>query len=80
MSPAQAVIFGLLKIADFAHGARSMPGAFIAWMPLNYSGLEYWRALVIAPLALGVGVFCMDIGRVLLARIYRFAQKYSKNA
>ena len=52
-----------------------MSGAFVAWMPPNYSGLGYWRALLIAPLALGV--LSMGIWRVLLSRIYRLTQKYS---
>ena len=46
-----AVIFGLLNIINFAHGALYMTGAFVAWMLLNYLGLGYWYALVIAPVA-----------------------------
>ena len=49
-----AVIFGLLNIINFAHGALYMLGAFIAWFLLRYLGLGYWWALVLAPLATGL--------------------------
>ena len=45
-----AVIFGLLNIINFAHGAQYTAGAFVAWMLLNYLGIGYWWALVLAPL------------------------------
>lgn len=62
-----AVIFGLLNIINFAHGAQYMMGAFVAWMCLNYLGINYWAALLLAPLIVGiVGVL---IERVLIARI-----------
>jgi branched-chain amino acid transport system permease protein len=48
-----AVIFGLLNIINFAHGAQYMMGAFAAWFLLNYLGLGYWWALILAPLAVG---------------------------
>ena len=48
-----AVIFGLLNIINFAHGAQYMMGAFVAWMLLNYLGLGYWWALLLAPLIVG---------------------------
>ena len=48
-----AVIFGLLGIVNFAHGALYMIGAYVAWAALEYLGLNYWAALVIAPLAVG---------------------------
>ena len=44
-----AVIFGMLNIINFAHGALYMMGAFVAWMLLNYAGIGYWPSLVIAP-------------------------------
>ena len=47
-----AVIFGLLNIINFTHGAQYMMGAFVAWMALNYFGLNYWWALALAPLIL----------------------------
>ncbi|MBV0934384.1 branched-chain amino acid ABC transporter permease [Marinobacterium weihaiense] len=52
-----AIIFGLLKIINFAQGAMYMLGAFAAWLALQYMGINYWAALIIVPLAVGlVGV------------------------
>ncbi|MBV1697826.1 MAG: branched-chain amino acid ABC transporter permease [Hyphomicrobiales bacterium] len=48
-----AVIFGMLNIINFAHGAQYMMGAFAAYLLLQYLGLNYWGALVIAPLVIG---------------------------
>ena len=48
-----AVIFGLLNIINFAHGAQYMMGAFCAWFLLNKLGLNYWWALVLAPIIVG---------------------------
>ena len=48
-----AVIFGMLNIVNFAHGALYMVGAFVAWMLLNYLGVNYWFALLLAPLVVG---------------------------
>ncbi|MFW2355073.1 branched-chain amino acid ABC transporter permease [Hydrogenophaga sp.] len=48
-----AVIFGMLNIVNFAHGALYMVGAFVAWMMLNYLGVNYWFALLLAPLVVG---------------------------
>jgi branched-chain amino acid transport system permease protein len=62
-----AVIFGMLNIINFAHGALYMMGAFSAWFLLNVVGLNYWYALVLAPLAVGfVGVV---IERTMLQRL-----------
>ena len=49
-----AVIFGMLNIVNFAHGALYMAGAFFAWMLLNYAGVNYWLALVLVPVAVGI--------------------------
>ncbi len=49
-----AVIFGLLNIINFAHGALYMLGAFLAWMGLAYLGLNYWVMLVITPVIVGL--------------------------
>jgi branched-chain amino acid transport system permease protein len=62
-----AVIFGLLNIINFSHGAQYMMGAFVAWMCLNYLGVNYWTALLIAPLI--VGATGVAIERLLLKRI-----------
>ena len=48
-----AVIFGMLNIVNFAHGALYMVGAFLAWMLLNLAGVNYWVALLLVPLAVG---------------------------
>jgi branched-chain amino acid transport system permease protein len=69
-----AVIFGLLNIINFTHGAQYMMGAFVAWMCLNYLGINYWAALVLAPLI--VGVFGMAIERVLIARLAHLDHLY----
>ena len=49
-----AVIFGMLNIINFAHGAQYMMGAFAAFFLLQYAGLDYWWALVIVPLVVGL--------------------------
>ena len=62
-----AVIFGLLNIVNFAHGALYMLGAFVAYFLLTYGGIGYWGALIIAPIV--VGGFGALIERVLLRRL-----------
>lgn len=69
-----AVIFGLLNIINFAHGAMYMMGAFSAWMLLSYAGIGYWPALVIAPLVVGAIGLCIE--RFLLRRIYQLDHLY----
>jgi branched-chain amino acid transport system permease protein len=69
-----AVIFGMLNIINFAHGAQYMMGAFAAYFLLNFAGLNYWVALIVAPLA--VGAFGMLIERSLLKWIYRLDHLY----
>ena len=69
-----AVIFGLLNIINFAHGAQYMMGAFCAWFLLNKLGLNYWWALVIAPVA--VGATGMVIERLMLSRLYKLDHIY----
>ena len=54
MSLGLAVIFGLLNVINFAHGAQYMMGAFCAWIALTYLGLNYWFALVLVPLTVGI--------------------------
>jgi branched-chain amino acid transport system permease protein len=62
-----AVIFGLLNIINFTHGAQYMMGAFTAWMLLNHLGIGYWWALLLAPLV--VGLTGILIERLLLKRL-----------
>jgi branched-chain amino acid transport system permease protein len=69
-----AVIFGLLNIINFAHGALYMMGAFVAWFLLQYLGLGYWPALVIAPIV--VGAFGMLIERTMLKHLYKLDHLY----
>ncbi len=69
-----AVIFGLLGIVNFAHGALYMIGAYVAWLSLEKLGLNYWWALLLAPLAVGaLGVF---IERTMLRRLYKLDPLY----
>ena len=69
-----AVIFGLLNIINFAHGALYMLGAFVAWMGLQYLGLNYWVMLVAAPVV--VGLFGIVLERLLLRRLYKLDPLY----
>jgi branched-chain amino acid transport system permease protein len=69
-----AVIFGLLGIVNFAHGALYMIGAYVAWFALEQFGINYWFALVIAPLV--VGVLGVVIERTLLRHLYKLDPIY----
>ncbi|MGC4396458.1 branched-chain amino acid ABC transporter permease [Hydrogenophaga crocea] len=69
-----AVIFGLLHVINFAHGALFMLGAVLTWVGLNQFGINYWAMLVIAPLL--VGVFGVAIERLLLRWIYKLDHLY----
>ena len=78
-----AVIFGMLNIINFAHGAQYMMGAFIAWIGLTQLGpwlgnpefqLNYWVALLVAPLV--VGALGIVIERTMLSRLYKLDHLY----
>jgi branched-chain amino acid transport system permease protein len=69
-----AVIFGLLGVVNFAHGALYMLGAFAAWFLLDKLGINYWFALVLAPLA--VGVLGVIVERLFLKRLYKLDPLY----
>ncbi|MGX1740186.1 branched-chain amino acid ABC transporter permease [Bosea sp. NPDC055353] len=69
-----AVIFGLLNIINFTHGAQYMMGAFVAWMCLNYLGINYWAALLLAPII--VGATGIAVERLLLKRIAHLDHLY----
>jgi branched-chain amino acid transport system permease protein len=69
-----AVIFGLLNIINFTHGAQFMMGAFVAWMLLNWLGLGYWWALLLAPLI--VGATGVIIERTMISRLYKLDHLY----
>src|SRR5580698_418656 len=62
-----AVIFGMLNIINFSHGAQYMMGAFIAYLLLQYFGINYWAALIIAPIV--IGAFGILIERLFLQRL-----------
>lgn len=69
-----AVIFGMLNIVNFAHGAMYTVGAFATWMALNYLGLGYWTSLVAVPLLVGgIGVLTE---RFMLRRVYKLDHLY----
>jgi branched-chain amino acid transport system permease protein len=69
-----AVIFGMLNIINFAHGALYMMGAFLAWMGLTYLGIGYWPSLVLVPLA--VGAFGVVVERSMLQWLYKLDHLY----
>jgi branched-chain amino acid transport system permease protein len=69
-----AVIFGLLNVINFAHGALYMMGAFLAWMGMAYFNLNYWVMLLLAPLL--VGAFGILIEKTMLRWLYKLDHLY----
>lgn len=69
-----AVIFGLLNIINFTHGAQYMLGAFVAWLGLNKLGMNYWLALIVAPIV--VGATGVIIERTMLKQLYKLDHLY----
>lgn len=69
-----AVIFGLLRVINFAHGAQYMMGAFVALLMLNAWGVNYWLALIVVPLV--VAVISAIIERTMLSRLYKLDHLY----
>ncbi|WP_374474817.1 branched-chain amino acid ABC transporter permease [Zoogloea sp.] len=69
-----AIIFGLLNIINFAHGAQYMMGAFIAWLALTKFNVNYWVALIAAPLL--VGLFGVILERTMLRKLYKLDHLY----
>jgi branched-chain amino acid transport system permease protein len=69
-----AVIFGMLNVINFTHGAQFMMGAFVAWMLLNYLGIGYWGALILAPLIVGLTGVILE--RTMIARLYKLDHLY----
>jgi len=69
-----AVIFGMLNIINFTHGAQYMMGAFAAYLILTFSGLGYWTALIVAPIV--VGIFGIIIERTMLQWLYKLDHLY----
>ncbi|MES2258885.1 MAG: branched-chain amino acid ABC transporter permease [Pseudomonadota bacterium] len=69
-----AVIFGLLNVINFSHGALYMMGAFLAWMGMTYLGLNYWVMLILAPFV--VGLFGIIIEKTMLRWLYKLDHLY----
>ncbi|EGJ20019.1 ABC branched-chain amino acid transporter, inner membrane subunit [Cereibacter sphaeroides WS8N] len=69
-----AVIFGLLRVINFAHGAQYMAGAFAALLLLTQTGIGYWPALILAPLIVGLGGALIE--RTMLSRLYKLDPLY----
>jgi len=69
-----AVIFGLMNVINFTHGAQYMMGAFCAWMLLTYLGIPYWGALVLVPII--VGATGVIIERLFISRLYHLDHLY----
>jgi branched-chain amino acid transport system permease protein len=69
-----AVIFGLLNIINFTHGAQYMMGAFVAYLLANKAGVGYWWALAIVPIV--VGVTGVIIERLMLSKLYKLDHLY----
>lgn len=69
-----AVIFGMLNVINFAHGALYMTGAFVAWFLLQFLGVSYWPALILAPVV--VGVLGVVIERTMLRHLYHLDHLY----
>jgi len=69
-----AVIFGMLNIINFAHGALFMMGAFASWMLLEYAGIGYFPALILAPLI--IGAFGVVLEKTVISRLYKLDHLY----
>ena len=69
-----AVIFGMLNIINFSHGAQYMLGAFCAYLILQYTGIGYWPALIIAPLVVGISGIIVE--RFFLRWLYKLDHLY----
>lgn len=69
-----AIIFGMLQIVNFAHGATYMVGAFVAWMLMNYLGIGFWPALIATPII--VALLAIVIERLVLKHLYDLDHLY----
>jgi branched-chain amino acid transport system permease protein len=74
LSMGLAIIFGMLNIINFAHGALFMMGAFAAWMLLQYAGIGYFPSLILAPLI--IGVIGVILERTIISRLYHLDHLY----
>ncbi len=69
-----AVIFGLLNVINFTHGAQYMMGAFVAWFGLQYLGINYWLALIVSPIVVAVSGIVLE--QLFLKRLYHLDHLY----
>ncbi|QBE63750.1 branched-chain amino acid ABC transporter permease [Pseudoduganella lutea] len=69
-----AIIFGLLNVINFSHGAMYMMGAFLAWMGMSYLGMSYWMMLIAAPVV--VGILGVVIEKTMLRWLYKLDHLY----
>lgn len=69
-----AVIFGMLNVINFTHGAQFMMGAFAAWMLLNFFGIGYWGALLLSPIIVGITGIILE--RLMIAKLYKLDHLY----
>lgn len=69
-----ALIFGLLNVINFTHGAQYMLGAYVAWIVMAYAGVNYWVALLVAPVV--VGAFGIVMERLFLRWLYHLDHLY----
>lgn len=69
-----ALIFGLLNVINFTHGAQYMLGAYVAWLCLSFAGMNYWLSLLIAPLV--VGTFGILMEKLFLRWLYKLDHLY----
>ena len=75
MSLGLAIIFGMLHVVNFTHGAQYMMGAFVAWGLTEYFGLSYWWALLIAPAVMGLVGLLME--QMFLRHLYKVDHVYA---
>lgn len=69
-----AIIFGLLRVINFAHGAQYMLGAFVALLLFSLAGVNYWLALILAPAVVGLGAALVE--KTMLSRLYKLDHLY----
>ena len=74
LSMGLAIIFGMLNIINFAHGALFMMGAFVSWMLLQYLGIGYFPSLILSPII--VGIFGIILEKTLISRMYKLDHLY----
>jgi branched-chain amino acid transport system permease protein len=69
-----AIIFGMLRIINFAHGALFMMGAFVSWMLLEYAGIGYFPSLILSPIL--VGIFGLLLEKTIISPLYKLDHLY----